>query len=206
MIVFVVLAVLFGGCLFFGAIANLTDDGSDTTTTKSVEDAADVADETGAAAPAPEATTKAAVKPATKPPAKPKPAQPGLNTPVRDGKFEFTVTKVSCGKEQVGSGFLVSKAQGEFCLVNVTVKNIGDEAQTFTGGSQKAFDGRGVEYSNDGGAELSVNSGAETFLEEINPGNSVKGTLVFDVPESTKLTTIELHDSFWSGGAKVALK
>lgn len=116
------------------------------------------------------------------------------------------MTKVSCGHKKIGDGFLESTAQGEYCLVDVTVKNIGDEARTFTGGSQKAFDGKGVEYSNDGGAELGVNSGAQTFLEEVNPGNTVTGTLVLDVPSGTKLTTLELHDSFWSGGVDVTLK
>jgi hypothetical protein len=43
------------------------------------------------------------------------------------------------------------------------------------------------------------------FLEDINPGNEVKGKLIFDVPKPTKLTAIELHDSMFSGGVKVAL-
>nr|WP_084699215.1 DUF4352 domain-containing protein [Actinoplanes globisporus] len=87
----------------------------------------------------------------------------------------------------------------------VSVKNIGDEARTFDGGAQKALDGNNVQYSNDGAAELYVNSGAQTFLEQINPGNTVKGTLVFDVPSGTKLTALELHDSYFSGGVKVQL-
>ena len=46
----------------------------------------------------------------------------------------------------------------------------------------------------------------KTFLEDINPGNSVVGTVVFDVPKGTKVTELELHDSAFSGGVKVALK
>jgi len=61
----------------------------------------------------------------------------GLNQPARDGKFEFTVSKVDCGATRVGSDLLDEKAQGVFCLVDVTVKNIGDEAQLFDGSSQK---------------------------------------------------------------------
>jgi hypothetical protein len=33
----------------------------------------------------------------------------------------------------------------------------------------------------------------------------VVGKIVFDVPKATALTTVELHDSFFSGGAKVTL-
>jgi hypothetical protein len=129
-----------------------------------------------------------------------------MNAPARDGKFEFTVTKLECGKTSVGDSILAEKAQGQFCIVSLTVKNIGKEAQTFDGSSQKAYDAKNTQYSNDTAAELAINNNSQTFLEQINPGNSVKGQLVFDVPKGTKLTSIELHDSFLSGGVKIPLK
>lgn len=129
----------------------------------------------------------------------------GIGDPVRDGKFEFTVTRVDCGKKTVGDQYLNKAAQGQFCLVSVTVRNVGNEAQLFSGDSQKAFDADGTTFSNDGSAELYANNNAQTFLQEINPGNQVKGKLVFDVPESTKLVRMEMHDSPFSGGVKVAL-
>ncbi|MFC7531982.1 DUF4352 domain-containing protein [Actinoplanes sp. GCM10030250] len=155
------------------------------------------------------ATDKAA-KPAAEEEAEPeKPAAevlPGIGKAVKDGKFQFTVTKMACGKSSVGSSLLNQKAQGQFCLVTVKVKNIGDEAQMFAGSNQKAFDAKGTEFSNDTGAEIYANGEAQTFLNEINPGNSVTGKLVFDVPKGTKLTKLELHDSIFSGGVEVALK
>jgi hypothetical protein len=45
----------------------------------------------------------------------------------------------------------------------------------------------------------------QTFLEDINPGNQVKGTLVFDVPQGTKLTSIVLHESMFTAGVKIPL-
>src|SRR5262245_21771627 len=47
--------------------------------------------------------------------------------PVRDGKFEFTVQSVKCGVSQVGEDPLTKTAQGQFCLVTISVKNIGDK-------------------------------------------------------------------------------
>ena len=132
-------------------------------------------------------------------------AKPGIGDKVRDGKFEFVVTKIDCSKSKVGSQYLNKKAQGKFCLVNVSVKNIGKEAQLFHGSSQKATDAKGTEYSNDGAAELYANDDNATFLNEINPGNSAKGRLIFDVPKSVKLTALELHDSPFSGGVEVSL-
>lgn len=158
-----------------------------------------------------EATVKPAEEKAPEPAAEPETQEaaeklPGIGDPVKDGKFQFTVKKVECGKKSVGSSLLNQKAQGQFCLVTIKVKNIGDEAQMFAGSNQKAFDAKGTEYSNDTGAEIYANSEAQTFLNEINPGNSVTGKLVFDVPKSTKLTRLELHDSIFSGGVEVALK
>ncbi|MET8089800.1 DUF4352 domain-containing protein [Micromonospora sp. NPDC005220] len=123
----------------------------------------------------------------------------------RDGKFEFTVKSAKCGVAKVGSEPLGQKAQGQFCLVTVNVKNIGKEAQMFDGSSQKAYAADGTEYSADTGAAIYANKNAETFLNDINPGNQVTGVVVFDIPKNVKLTKLELHDSMFSGGVDVAL-
>ncbi|MCO8271798.1 DUF4352 domain-containing protein [Actinoplanes sp. TRM 88003] len=159
------------------------------------DDTTEAADEPAAAAPA-----------AKKTEAKKKDSMPGLNQPAKDGDFQFTVTGVKCGVAKVGSAYLNEKAQGQFCLVSVQIKNIGKEAQTMVDSVQKAFDAKGTEYSVDSGAAIYANEDQQVFFEEINPGNTAKGKLVFDIPKGTKLTTLELHDSLFSGGVKVALK
>ncbi|SCF06385.1 protein of unknown function [Micromonospora coriariae] len=123
----------------------------------------------------------------------------------RDGKFEFTVKSAKCGVAKVGSDMLGQKAQGQFCLVTVNVKNIGKEAQMFDGSSQKAYAADGTEYSADGGAAIYANKNAETFLNDVNPGNQVSGVVVFDIPKNVKLAKLELHDSPFSGGVDVSL-
>ena len=42
-------------------------------------------------------------------------------------------------------------------------------------------------------------------MSEINPGNSIDGTVVFDVPVGVTPTSVEDHDSAFSGGVTVAL-
>ncbi|GAA2588480.1 DUF4352 domain-containing protein [Actinomadura fulvescens] len=123
----------------------------------------------------------------------------------RDGKFAFTVTKVKPGVRKVGSGILAEKPQGEFVLVAVTVKNIGDEAQMFIDSEQKGVDSGGKEYTPSTEAGVVLNDKTQAFLSDINPGNSVKGLLAFDVPKGTRLTSLELHDSAFSGGVTVSL-
>jgi hypothetical protein len=131
---------------------------------------------------------------------------PAVGTPVRDGKFEFTITKVERGKTTAGSNeFLQETAQGEYTYVYVTVKNIGDRAQMMSESDQKAFSSTGQQFSTDTSASLALDGDNNFFLTDINPGNQAKGILVFDAPKGTKLTQIELHDSFLSGGVKASL-
>ncbi|MEV4526299.1 DUF4352 domain-containing protein [Streptosporangium sp. NPDC049304] len=129
---------------------------------------------------------------------------PGIGDLVKDGKFAFKITKTE-KRTTIGGEFLNKKAQGEFLLVHVTVKNIGDEAQAFTGGAQKLYDDRGREFEADDGAAIYLED-SKSLYEDINPGNSVKGIVLFDLAKSVKPVYVELHDSVFSDGVKVELK
>lgn len=122
----------------------------------------------------------------------------------RDGQFEFTVTKMQCGVKQVGDDIVSKKPQGQYCLITVTVKNIGREARTLSDSNQKAYDAAGRQFSTDEAGVYVPNNDA-MFINNINPGNSATGVIVFDIPKDGKLTKIELHDSAFSGGIEVAL-
>jgi hypothetical protein len=91
------------------------------------------------------------------------------------------------------------------CLASVNVKNIGTEAQTLDATSQSAYDAANRKFSTDTAAEIYLGDAANTLFNQLNPGSSVVGTLVFDVPTGTKLTKLELHDSMLSGGVNVSL-
>nr|WP_221376747.1 DUF4352 domain-containing protein [Actinoplanes polyasparticus] len=129
-----------------------------------------------------------------------------LNKAVRDGTFAFTVSAVRCGVPKVGDEFVDLEPQGSYCLVDVLVKNGGTTPEYFDSTSQKAYDGAGAEFDTDMQAEVFVNTNAQNFLDQINPGSQVKGTLVFDVPSGTTLASLVLHESSSSPGARIALK
>lgn len=131
--------------------------------------------------------------------------EPGIGEAVRDGKFEFTITEVETGVGQVGDEFLNEQAQGQFVLVHMTVTNIGDQAQMLNGSNQTLVDTEGREHRADSSAALYLD-GSETFLNDINPGNSVEGIVVFDIPADAEPAAIELHDSMFSGGVTVSLQ
>ena len=95
--------------------------------------------------------------------------------------------------------FLQSTAQGEYVNIRLSVKNIGNEAQTYFVQNQKLIVG-GKKF--DAASIL----GAKGDDISLNPGRGIDNTVVsFDVPPGTVPTSIELHDSAFSGGVTVRL-
>jgi hypothetical protein len=134
-------------------------------------------------------------------------AELGVGDEARDGKFAFTVSKIKCGVKEVGGEFLNEKAQGQFCLVTMNVKNIGDESQLFDASSQKGRTDTGATVDADSAASLYANQEGGSFLEEINPGNSLEDIIVvYDIAKDQKLTALELHDSMFSEGILISTK
>jgi hypothetical protein len=136
---------------------------------------------------------------------KPKVATMGI--PVRDGSFEFIVKDIKCGVTSVGTNpYLTKTPQGQFCVVSLSVENIGKQAQTFFSSNQKLLSSSNTQYSADDQATDYNANNAQTVFSNINPGNRVEGQVVFDVPKDVTPASAELHDSAYSGGAKVSLQ
>ena len=140
--------------------------------------------------------------------AAPAAAGPHIGQPAADGKFRFVVTRVShvasVGDTADGFG---ETAQGRFTVLHVRVTNISSQSQTLDDSAQYVYDGRGRKYDADTAADLDANpgNGGGVFLDDINPGNSVSGVILFDLPRGDKAVKAELHDSAFSGGVIVHL-
>jgi hypothetical protein len=154
----------------------------------------------------------AAAATVTSRPTKTAPATPGsrppprIGEPVRDGKFEFVASRVDCSRTSIGIEHLKRTAKGKYCVVSLSVRNIGDRWQYFLGHAQKAVDAAGTTYGSDEIAGVYANHDTQTFLQRLDPGQRVTGKLVFDVPKPVKLTSLLLHDSLLSRGVKVTLR
>jgi hypothetical protein len=133
------------------------------------------------------------------------PSMPGIGQPAADGDFSFVVSGVDCSLTSIGNEYFGTEAQGQFCVVSVTVSNIGDSAQSFFGDNAKLFNAEGQEFSADSEAAIYLEDSSSLY-EEINPGNTLDSKVVFDVPAGTTPAAVELHDSAFSGGVKVALQ
>lgn len=122
-----------------------------------------------------------------------------------EGSFTLTVTGTRCGVREVGPADLTQRAAGEFCLVDVAVKNSGREPELLDGGAQRAVDGQGRAYSIADQAAVFLNDQDPSLLDEIPPGATVLGVLPFDVPAGTTLDAVMVHATMDSPGVRVSL-
>jgi hypothetical protein len=151
---------------------------------------------------APTTTSPAGASPAT---AK-RDAVARVGTPARDGNFEFTVQRVRCGLRTIGSNpYLTKKAQGQFCVVTLRVKNVKTEPRMLSDFAQQAFVGTSSFDADSEAGMYLADDGNSVWLTTINPGNAVTGKVVFDIPPGARLTGLELHDSGFSDGVAVDL-
>jgi hypothetical protein len=143
-------------------------------------------------------------------PVVPEPTTPTVapvGSAVRDGKFEFQVLDTTFAKtvsDPTGNPYMTATAQGNFLVVTLSVTNIGDKPANYFGQNQKVIDTDGRVYEADSRAGMWMNTGT-SIMGDINPGNSIEVKVAFDVPGGINLSALELHDSMFSGGVKVAL-
>ncbi|WP_153806545.1 DUF4352 domain-containing protein [Nocardia sp. SYP-A9097] len=135
---------------------------------------------------------------------KPKSDIAPAGTAVRDGQFEFLVTKVDQGATHVGDGFWSEDAKGEFVLVHVSVSNIGKRPQTYFASNLRLFDDQDRRFEASFEADAALNNGPTS--EELNPGQQISAVIAFDVPKGLAPVQIQFCDSMFSRGAKVALR
>lgn len=160
----------------------------------------------GASVPVTESTTATSTETEVTEEAEPEePSMPGIGTRVESGNFAFTISGVECGIATVGTEFLNETAQGQFCRIGITAENISDSPVYFFADSQKVFDSEGREFSPDTGAMIYDGGNADVWLSEINPGNSVTGNLLFDVPAGVTLDYIKLDGGLFNS-VDVSLK
>lgn len=130
------------------------------------------------------------------------PADAGIGTPVEVGDLSLTVTDVETGVASVGDPMWDTQANGEFVIVSFTITN--------NGSSPESIFSNDFMLLNDAGAEFATSSDAwhvedNLSWEEINPGNSFTGVLVYDVPAGTSVTGLEVTVGWFSSPVSVDL-
>ncbi|WP_051181621.1 serine/threonine-protein kinase [Nocardia vinacea] len=132
----------------------------------------------------------------------PAPVSAGLNSPVRDGKFEFVVTSVDSGVPRIG----LQNAGGSYSVVTVAVRNISDEPKWFLPVGQRLVDTQGRQVDHNAIATMwQTTQRRYGYSFELQPGQSATTQLVFDVAQDATPSRLELHDFMLSNGATVEL-
>lgn len=129
----------------------------------------------------------------------------GIGDTVAADDWEITVAKVEDGVSQVGDEFLNAKAQGQFVQIRLSVKNTGSEPNYFFEDDIKLGDDAGNTYSADSEAGIYAAENNILFLEEINPGNTADGVLVFDVPEDADPNKLTFAGGLFSDPVEISL-
>jgi len=108
-----------------------------------------------------------------------------LNDTVIDKDLAFTATSVTKSKS-LGNSYTKKDAQGTFYVVTLNVKNVGKETATIDSSMMKISDSQGRKFdrSIEGQTAKGLSEGkVDMFLQQVQPGLSVTGDIVFDLPD-----------------------
>lgn len=115
-----------------------------------------------------------------------------LGEAMTSGSFSVVVEGISDPVTKIGSDMVGTDEQSEFLLVDVSVTNDSDEAAAVSNSSFKLLSGE-IEFEPSTSDALYLEGDALVF-DKINPGNTLTGQLVFDVPEGTIIDAIVFQD------------
>ncbi|MGO1439982.1 MAG: DUF4352 domain-containing protein [Brevibacterium yomogidense] len=125
---------------------------------------------------------------------------------VATGDWEVTVNDVESGVSELGDEYLGTTAQGQFILVEMSVANTGSEPSFFFESDVSLLDADGNTYSPDSEAGIYAATDNDVMLlEEINPGNTATGVIVYDVPADVSPNVLEFQGGIFDEAATVAL-
>ena len=161
------------------------------------------AEQQQAAEPAPEPAPEPEPEPAPEPEPEPAPEQEAvpIGTPVRAGDLEWNVTNARYATELVSQfGEFGNSKTGNFVIVDFVVINNGAEATTVASQSLALLDAQGRRSETDPDAYEYVDPSKNIFLEQVNPGVTSDGEVIFSVAPDAGEFILEVGDASFFGG------
>lgn len=99
------------------------------------------------------------------------------------GNLNVAIYKGPLTGPTVGN-FIQHKAKGMYWLIRVGVENKDKESRTIDASMFQLIGPDGIKYDPDSTANIYANDDTHFFLEKINPGISIEGFVVFDMPQN----------------------
>lgn len=128
---------------------------------------------------------------------------------VRSGDAEWTVTNATRTNElkQKGDGQFGESKQGDFVAMDFTFTNLASDSVTLDTLSLPLFDSEGREYEADTDTFGYIPAEKDIFLNQVNPGVTQEGQIIYPVAPDAKGFTVHAWDLSLFGGeeARIAL-
>jgi hypothetical protein len=123
-----------------------------------------------------------------------------------DGVMQYVVAGQKCGVNRVGPGHgtVGTPENGQFCVVNVRIRNRSKQPLVFAAADQIGYSD-GVRYAADPTVTKYANGSNRTFLTPLAAFQVVAGELVFDLPDGVRLTDVRLRSSTGPSSVTVRL-
>lgn len=127
------------------------------------------------------------------------------------GSFAVTVTGVDCTAGQLGTAPVIRTPHGRFCVASVSVRNDGLQPRVFPAPFQRMTDGvrrfaPDMVMTRSRPALVLATGARELTPVPLNPGVTVEGVLVFDLPPDVEPTALELRGGSRDRVVTVALR
>lgn len=126
---------------------------------------------------------------------------------VADGDLAFTVNSVTT-TSSVGNSYVAKTAQGIYYVISVKIDNNGKDTKTINASDFNVVDnqGRKFDYSNDGQMAMEESTGTtDLFLQQIQPGLSITGKIIFDVPKDATGLRLLAQGGLFTDGVSIDL-
>jgi hypothetical protein len=123
-----------------------------------------------------------------------------IGEPLKVGDLVFTVTSATLTKKLKSP---LGNKSGNWMVVTIAVKNESKEAVTIDSSFFKLLEGDGTTYETDSDNLMYLSSGANFFLEKINPKLEKTGQVLFALPASAKDLKLQVQPSLFGGDTGV---
>jgi hypothetical protein len=127
---------------------------------------------------------------------------------VRVGDAEWTVTNAVYATElkQRGFGQFGESKEGNFVIVDFTFTNLASDSVTLDTISLLLFDSQGREYSADTDTFGYIPAEKDIFLNQVNPGVTQEGRIIYSVAPDASGFTIHAGDLKFFGAEEAKIK
>ncbi|MEF3355787.1 DUF4352 domain-containing protein [Paenibacillus sp. GYB006] len=134
-----------------------------------------------------------------------------ISDTVKTGNLAYKVTNVTATNELKSDNQFIESAttSGQFIVIDLEVSNNDSKTRMIDSSMFKMYDDQNREFepSSDTEVIMVVEGAMDFFLQDINPGLSKTGQLVFELPSDSSSYTLQVSSGYgWAGGDYESIK